>query len=147
MKKIFLPLVLSAMIGCSDHNDEKENDQRTMIGVWKLGKVEAYKSSTKQTETHIATGCSAESTHEFRQGEMTTVNYIQHNDTCAPDETVTRKYTYDKKTQKFWYEGEYDYPYIVSQLTSTQMIMESHVEDIDDDGINDVIKYYFQRIK
>lgn len=147
MKKIFLPLTLFAMMGCSDNNDEKEDDQRTMIGTWKMTKVEAYKSSIKEMETRVPTGCDAEMTNEFRSGDMTTIHFTKKNNVCVPDETVTRKYTYDQQSKKFWYEEEDDYPYRVPQLTATQMILESNVDDIDGDGINDIIKYYFQRIK
>ncbi|SHF23278.1 lipocalin family protein [Chryseobacterium vrystaatense] len=147
MKKLFLPLAVLSTMGCSHHNEDPEDDQRTMLGMWKMSKVEVYKSSTKQTEVHLTTGCDAESTHEFRGTDMTTVNYTKNNNDCIPDETVTRKYTYNQKTQKFWYEGEQDYPYIVSQLTAVNMIFESSVEDFDEDGINDVVKYYFLKIK
>ncbi|PIF44593.1 lipocalin-like protein [Chryseobacterium sp. 52] len=147
MKKILLPLALFAIMGCNGHDEDREDDQPTMKGMWKMNKVEAYKSSIKQTETKISTGCSAENTHEFRSADMTTVNYAKQNNECAPYETVTRKYTYDQKTKKFWYEGEQDYPYIVSQLTSVSMIFESNGDNIDGDGKNDVVKYYFDRIK
>lgn len=57
-----------------------------------------------------------------------------------------KDYTYDKATKNFWYKGEADYPYIISKLTQKEMVMEDHMEDIDSDGIKDVVKRFFTRI-
>lgn len=142
MKKIFLPFIVFSVVSCNNDNDP----ETTLTGKWKMYKAEVYKSSTKQTETHIPAGCDLEDTHEFRSTNMTTVNYGMKENVCVPLETITRNYTYDNVTKQFWYEGEETFPYQISKLTQTDMIIEDHMDDSDKDGELDVIKRYFRRI-
>ncbi|SIT21170.1 hypothetical protein SAMN05421786_10966 [Chryseobacterium ureilyticum] len=78
---------------------------------------------------------------------MTSITFAPENNNCVQTDVVTRNYTYDPVSKKFWYEAEQDFSYIISQLTQTDMVFEDHLADVDGDGIKDVIKFYFRRIK
>ncbi|ATN04227.1 hypothetical protein CRN76_01725 [Chryseobacterium indologenes] len=145
MKKIFLSSAILSILACSSSNDEVQPVQASMIGKWKLNKVEVYNSKSNQTVTHVTTGCDKESIHEFKEKEMTSTTFAPENGSCVKTDVVTRKYTYDPVTRKFWYEEEKDYFYIVSQLSQADMIFEDTIQDFDGDGVNDRAKYFFTK--
>ncbi|MDQ1805806.1 lipocalin family protein [Chryseobacterium sp. PTM-20240506] len=149
MKRIFLPLALLSMLACgsdSETLDTIDPNVGTIIGKWYIEKSELYTSKDHQTKTNFSTDCQKKSTHEFRQTNMTSTTYAQQSTTCIQTDVVTRNYTFDKPTGQFWYEGEQDYPYFVTKLTQSEMIMEDRTQDMDGDGINDVIRRFFTRI-
>ncbi|WP_345990383.1 hypothetical protein AAEU33_00355 [Chryseobacterium sp. Chry.R1] len=76
---------------------------------------------------------------------MTSTTYGQQGTACIQTDVVTRNYTFDKPTGQFWYEGEQDYPYFVTKLTQSEMIMEDRTQDMDGDGTNDIIRRFFTR--
>ncbi|MET3038478.1 lipocalin family protein [Chryseobacterium sp. NRRL B-14859] len=147
MKKLFLPFALVSLIACSNDDD---NDQpaakASIIGKWYMDKAEQYTSGNQQTKLYTSSECEKKSTHEFRKKDMTSTTFAPQNNTCIQTDVVTRNYTYNPETKNFWYEGEEDYPYVISQLTQTDMVLEDHTEDIDGDGIKDVIRRYLKRI-
>lgn len=145
MRKMLLPLALFSIVGCNN-NDDVPNIDASLIGRWTISKAEVYRSTTQQTSIEQSTGCNAKSTHEFQEKTMISTTYGLKDNVCAPLEAVVKDYTYDKATKNFWYKGEADYPYIISKLTQKEMVMEDHMEDIDSDGIKDVVKRFFTRI-
>lgn len=148
MKKIFLMFAaFSAMVSCSSNDDEAQTNNASIIGKWYIDKAEKYTSGNKKTEVKVFSECEKKGTHEFREKDMTSTTFAPENNNCVQTDIVTRTYTFDPVSKKFWYEDEKDFPYTISQLTQTDMVLEDHLEDIDGDGIKDVIKFYFKRIK
>ncbi|SDJ67609.1 lipocalin family protein [Chryseobacterium jejuense] len=148
MKKLFLLLVVfSAIVSCSSNDDEPQTNNASIIGKWYIDKAEKYTSGNKKTEVKAFSECEKKGTHEFREKDMTSTTFAPENNNCVQTDVVTRNYTYDPTSKKFWYENEKDFPYIISQLTQTDMILENHLDDVDGDGIKDVVKFYFKRIK
>lgn len=147
MKKVFLPLTLFSMIACgSDSEFFNSSNDSSIIGKWYIEKVEIYKSKNQQTQTIISTECEKKSTHEFRPTNMTSTTFAPQGNDCIQTDVVTRNYTFNTSNKQFWYEGEQNYPYYITQLEQTDMVMEDRLEDFDNDGINDVIRRYFKRI-
>lgn len=147
MKKIFLPFAVLSIMACSSNDEESQTNNASIIGKWYIEKAEKYTSGNKKTEVNISSGCKKESTHEFTEKSIVSITFSPENNSCVQTDVVTRNYTYDPVSKKFWYEGEKDFAYTVSQLTQTNLVLEDHFEDIDGDGIKDVIKFYFKRIK
>lgn len=147
MKKIFLSLIVLSFIGCNSNDDDVQtNNQASIIGKWYIEKAEVYKSSNQQTQTSISTDCQKKSTHELKQANMTSISFAQTGNTCVQTDVVTRNYTFDKPNMKFWFEDEVDYPYFVTQLAQNDMVMEDRTEDIDGDGIKDIIRRFYKKI-
>ncbi|AZA92587.1 Uncharacterised protein [Chryseobacterium nakagawai] len=148
MKKLFLPFALLSIVACSSSNDdEPQTNNVSIVGKWYMESAEKYTSKDKKTTFYTPEGCDKKDTHEFKEKDMTSITFASHNNTCIQTDVVTRNYTYDPVSKKFWYEGEEDYPYTISQLTQTNMVIEDRIDDLDGDGINDVIKRYFKRIQ
>lgn len=148
MKKIFLSFfVFSVIVSCSSKDDETQANNASIVGKWYIDKAEKYTSGNKQTEVQVFSECEKKSTHEFREKDMTSITFAPENNNCVQTDVVTRNYTYDPVSKKFWYEAEQDFSYSISQLTQTDMVFEDHLADVDGDGIKDVIKFYFRRIK
>ncbi|MBV8326163.1 lipocalin family protein [Chryseobacterium sp.] len=147
MKKLFLPFALVSIVACSSStDDETQTSDASITGKWSLDKAEQYMSKNKETKVYNPSECEKKSIHEFRLKDMTSTIFEPVNNICEQTDVVTRKYTYNAMTKKFWYEGEEDYPYTISKLTSTDMVMEDHTNDTDGDGIPDVVKRYLKRI-
>lgn len=147
MKKLFLPFAILSIVACSSNDDEPQANNASIVGKWSIDKAEQYTSGNKKTVVHTPSECEKKSTHEFGAKNMTSTTFAPENDKCVQTDVVTRNYTYDPVSKKFWYENDKDFPYIVSQLTETDMVFEDHLEDVDGDGIKDVKTWYFKRIK
>jgi hypothetical protein len=147
MKKIILPLMLFSFFGCNN-NDEDQNfsNKASIIGKWYIEKSEIYRSLNQQTQTTFSTDCQKMSTHEFTSSHVISISFAQNNSTCEKTDAVTKKYTFEKGNGKFWFEGEENYPYFVTQLTFTDMAMEDRTQDFDSDGTNDVVRRFYKRI-
>ncbi len=147
MKKIFFPFAVLSIMACSSNDDAPQTNNASIVGKWYIDKTEKYTSGNKKTEVNTSSGCEKESTHEFTEKSMISTTFSPKNNSCVQTDVVTRNYTYDPVSKQFWYEGEKDFPYTISQLTQTDMVLEDHLEDVDGDGIKDVIRFYFKRIK
>lgn len=147
MKKIFLPFILFSIVSCNN-NDEVENvsNKASMIGKWYIEKSEIYRSLNQQTQTSFSTDCQKTSTHEFTSSHVISISFAQNNNTCVKTDAVTKKYTFDKGNGKFWFEGEENYPYFVTQLNLTDMVVDDRTQDFDGDGIKDVLRRFYKRI-
>ncbi|MDF2932328.1 MAG: hypothetical protein K0R36_1659 [Chryseobacterium sp.] len=147
MKKLFLSLVLFSTIGCNSNDDViQTNNEASIIGKWHIEKAEIYKSANQQTQTNFSTDCEKKSTHEFKQTNMISITFAQSNNACVQTDLVTRNYTFDKVNMKLWFEGEENYPYFVTSLTQNDMVMEDRTEDIDGDGIKDIIRRFYKKV-
>ncbi|MBK1895171.1 lipocalin-like domain-containing protein [Chryseobacterium paridis] len=149
MKRIFLSTALLSILACGSDNevlDIIDPNAGSIRGKWYIGKSEVYTSKDQQTKTSFPTECQKKSTHEFKQTNMTSTTFAPQGNSCVQTDVVTRNYTLEKSTMKFWYEGEQDYPYFITKLTQAEMIMEDRTQDVDGDGTNDIIRRFFARI-
>ena len=147
MKRIFLSFAILSIVGCSSTNDdEPQTSNVSLVGKWYIAKAEHYTSADKKTVTYNPSECEKKSTHEFQEKNMTSTTFAPENNNCVKTDVVTRNYTYDPASKKFWYENDKDFPYIIPELTKTDMVMEDHLDDVDGDGIKDVKRWYFKRI-
>ncbi|WP_346986283.1 lipocalin family protein [Chryseobacterium sp. POE27] len=147
MKKIILPFILFLIISCSS-NDEDQNfsNKTSIVGKWYIEKSEIYRSLNQQIQTSFSTECQKISTHEFTSSHLISISFAQNNNTCEKTDAVARKYTFEKGSGKFWFEGEENYPYFVTKLTPTDMVMEDRTQDFDGDGTKDILRRFYKRI-
>lgn len=147
MNKIILSFVLFSAISCTG-NDEEQNlsNKASIVGTWYVEKTEIYRSLNQQTQTSFSTDCQKISTHEFTSSHVISISFAQNNNTCEKTDAVTKKYTFEKGNGKFWFEGEENYPYFVTKLTLTDMVMEDRTQDFDGDGNKDVLRRFYKRI-
>ncbi|WP_051289190.1 lipocalin family protein [Chryseobacterium daeguense] len=147
MKKLFLLLILCSIVSCNN-DDEVQNDSNkaSIIGKWYIEKSEIYRSLNQQIQTTYSTDCQKMSTYEFTSSHAISISYAQNNNICEKTDAVARKYTFDKGNGKFWFEGEENYPYFVTKLTLTDMVIEDRAQDFDGDGTNDKIRRFYKRI-
>lgn len=147
MKKLFLSLVLFSIIGCNSNDDDiQTNNKASIVGKWYIEKTEIYRSLKQQTQTSFSTDCQKISTHEFTSSHVISISFAQNNNTCEKTDAVTKKYTFEKGNGKFWFEGEENYPYFVTKLTLTDMVMEDRTQDLDGDGTKDVLRRFYKRL-
>ncbi|WP_415326008.1 lipocalin family protein [Chryseobacterium sp. MMS23-Vi53] len=147
MGKIFLSVILLSIISCSS-DDEVQNsgDKPAIVGKWYIEKSEIYKSLNPQIQTLYSTDCEKMSTYEFTPSHVMSITFAQSNNTCVKTDAVARKYMFNKGNGKFWYEGEENYPYFVTKLTLSDMVMEDRTQDFDGDGIKDILRRFYKRI-
>ncbi|ASW74498.1 hypothetical protein IQ37_19775 [Chryseobacterium piperi] len=148
MKKIFLSLALVSMAACgsdSETLDIIDPNEASIIGKWYIEKAEVYRSGSQQTQTSFSSECEKKRTHEFKTTNMTSITFAPEGNNCVQTDVVTRNYTFDKANMKFWYEEEQDYPYFITQLTQSNMVMEDRTQDVDGDGTKDIIRRFFNK--
>lgn len=147
MNKIVLSFLLFSLISCSSNDEEQDLSNKALIvGKWYVEKAEIYRSLNQQTQTSFSTDCQKMSTHEFTATHLISISYAQINNTCEKTDAVTKKYIFDKGNGKFWFENEENYPYFVTQLNQTDMVMEDRTQDFDGDGTKDVLRRFYKRI-
>ncbi|SEM69932.1 Lipocalin-like domain-containing protein [Chryseobacterium taichungense] len=147
MNKIFLSFLLFSLISCSSNDEEQDfSNKASIVGKWYVEKAEIYRSLNQQTQTSFSTDCQKMSTHEFTATHLISISYAQINNTCEKTDAVTKKYIFDKGNGKFWFENEENYPYFVTQLNQTDMVMEDRTQDFDGDGTKDVLRRFYKRI-
>lgn len=146
-QKLILLLALFSITACRNNDDDKAASigDLSILGKWYIDKGQIYTSSNQETETSFSSECEKKSTHEFKQTVVTSISYGLSNNICIPTDTVTKNYTFDKPNMKFWYEGEQNYPYFITQLTKTEMVVEDRTQDLDGDNIKDIIRRFFKR--
>ncbi|KQT25970.1 hypothetical protein ASG22_04560 [Chryseobacterium sp. Leaf405] len=146
MKKLFLPFILFLIVSCNSDDEVQDTGNKASItGKWYIEKSEIYRSSNQQIQTSFSTDCEKTGTHEFTSSHVISISFAQNNNTCVKTDALTKKYTFDKGNGKFWFEGEENYPYFVTQLT-TDMIVEDRTQDFDGDGTKDVLRRFYKRI-
>ncbi|MBP2619280.1 lipocalin family protein [Chryseobacterium jejuense] len=144
MKKIFLVLAaFSAIASCSSDDSTPEPN---VIGMWKIGKSITYQTSTQENITNEPKGCSVMNTIDFTESDARVVGYAANDNKCIEDHIVTMKYTYNPKTKQMIFYDDMNIPYTVTELTKTNMIIEGKM-NVDMDGVVDIIKTYFTRVK
>lgn len=147
MKKLILPLVLFSVMSCgSSDEDVDPGNKASIIGKWSVEKSEIYRSLNQQIQTSYPTDCQKAGTQEFTATHLISISYAEINNTCEKTDAFTRKYTFNKGDGKFWFEGEENDPYFITQLSQTGMVIEDRMQDFDGDGTNDVLRRFYKRI-
>ena len=57
-----------------------------------------------------------------------------------------RTYAFNKENMTFTQDGYTDYPYYIIKLNNSEMVFEYRLDDLDSDGKNDIIRYYFVKL-
>ncbi len=147
MRKLIFPLLLLSVASCgSSDEDQDPGPKASIIGKWSVEKAEIYKSSNQQILTSYSTDCQKVSTYEFTSSHLISISYADNNNTCVKTDVSTRKYSFDKGDGKFWFEGEEKYPYFITKLTASDMVIEDRAQDFDGDGTKDVLRRFYKRI-
>lgn len=89
------------------------------------------------------------SIYDYQENQVVRVSslFSEKNGACSLGETTAQKYFFNAQNMTFWYEGEEDYPYHITKLTASELVIEDRAEDRDNDGKPDVLTRYFTRIK
>ncbi|SIT21163.1 Lipocalin-like domain-containing protein [Chryseobacterium ureilyticum] len=144
MKIFFLSLaIFSAIVSCSDDDVAPEP---TIVGTWRIGKSITYQTSTEKTITQEPNGCNVLNTIDFSEYEARLVRYAAKDNKCVEDFAVTMKYSYNPQTKKMKLEDDMNISNTVIELTKMNMVIEERL-DIDMDGVPDIIKTYFTKVK
>jgi len=147
MKRIILSFVLLSLISCNGNDEDQElSNKASIIGEWYIEKAEIYRSLNQQIQTSFSTDCEKKSTYEFTSDHLLSIIYAQNNNTCVKTDAGTKKYIFDKGNGKFWFENEENYPYFVTKLTATDMVVEDRSQDFDGDGTKDVLRRFYKRV-
>ncbi|MGE4515155.1 MAG: lipocalin family protein [Chryseobacterium sp.] len=147
MNKIILSFLLLTVVSCNGSDEDQDiSNKASIIGEWYIEKAEIYRSLNQQIQTSFSTDCEKKSTYEFTSSHLLSITYAQNNTTCVKTDAVAKKYTFDNGNGKFWFEGEENYPYFVTQLNQTDMVMEDRTQDFDGDGTKDVLRRFYKRI-
>lgn len=143
-----LSLIVLSVISCNGNDDDQAlSNKASIIGEWYIEKAEIYRSLNQQIQTSFSTDCQKMSTYEFTATHLLSITYAQNNNTCVKTDTAAKKYTFDKGNGKFWFENEENYPYFVTKLNETDMVVEDRTQDFDGDGTKDVLRRFYKRIK
>lgn len=147
MKKLILGLILFSVISCSrTDEDQNSSNKASIIGKWFVEKAEIYRSLNQQIQTSYSTDCQKMSTHEFTFTHLISISFAEINNTCEKTDAFTSKYSFDKGNGKFWFEGEENDPYFITQLSQTDMVIEDRTQDFDGDGTKDILRRFYKRI-
>lgn len=147
MNKIILSLIVLSIISCNGSDEDQDlGNKASIIGEWYIEKAEIYRSLNQQIQTSFSTDCQKMSTYEFTATHLLSIMYAQSNNTCVKTDSEAKKYTFDKGNGKFWFENEENYPYFVTKLDETDMVVEDRTQDFDGDGTKDVLRRFYKRI-
>ncbi|PIE50877.1 MAG: hypothetical protein CSA38_00915 [Flavobacteriales bacterium] len=154
MKKIlFLGLALATLTACrkdDDKKDEPKEEQSLLIGTWKREKI-AIVSGGSNTDLYaeVADECTGKSTLDFRVDnnvESHSYAWNQDNTECQDLGKDTTPYSYNEETKKMTITGdEGDQVVDVKTLTSTKLVLEFQMEDLDSDGVADYAQIEFKK--
>ena len=146
MKKLIWVLAVFSVISCGGNDEDQDpGPKASIIGKWSVEKAEIYKSSNQQILTSYSTDCQKTGTYEFTSSHLISISYADSNNTCVKTDASTRKYTFDKGNAKFWFENEEKYPYFITKLTASDMVIEERMQSCDGDGTRDVLRRFYKR--
>ena len=152
MKKNFLLAFATIFLLTSCGNDDNENNQngiKPIVGTWKMSKTMIISGSnnTILRSTHI-TGCEAQNTFEFGQNQNFSIKYYTKNNIeCIADgfDIGTYQYSENSKMLTFTYSDSVVESAVVHSLSTTEMMTVDHIEDYNDDGVNDTSVIVFKK--
>lgn len=152
MKKNFLLAFAIILLFSSCGNDDNENNQniiKPIVGTWKMSKTMIISGSNNAIlQSTLITGCEAQNTFEFGENQNFSIKYYTKNNIeCIADglDTGTYQYSENSKMLTFTYSDSIVESAVVHSLNTTEMMTVDHVEDYNDDGVNDTSVILFKK--
>ncbi|WP_265429687.1 lipocalin family protein [Chryseobacterium sp. YIM B08800] len=152
MKKSFLLAFVTIFLFSSCSNDDNENNQtaiKPIVGTWKMSKTMMISGSNNAIlQSSSVTGCEALNTFEFGQNQGFSIKYYTKNNMeCIADgfDTGTYQYSENSKMLTFTYSDSVVESAVVHSLSSTEMMTVDHIEDYNNDGVNDTSVLLFKK--
>lgn len=143
MKKLILLAAVSLLAVTSCKKDDEE--MISITGTWKLSKNEV-KFGNGTNESQTPNSCEAQTYFDFgNDGKLTSKVYEKVGTTCTSD-TYTGTYSYDADKHLLTVtESGYTNTNEVITLTASELVIQTDIDDFDDDGKNDKVYTYFAR--
>ncbi|MDY0932021.1 lipocalin family protein [Chryseobacterium sp. CFBP8996] len=152
MKKNFLLAFATIFLLTSCGNDDNENNQnaiKPIVGNWKMSRTMMISGSNNAIlRSSPVSGCEALNTFEFGQNQSFSIKYYTKNNMeCIADgfDTGTYQYSENSKMLTFTYSDSMVESSVVHSLNSIEMMTVDHIEDYNDDGVNDTSVILFKK--
>lgn len=150
MKKIYLLGALSLLL-FSCKNDDDDNTMASIVGDWKLSKIEVVSGSNNNDILYSenVVGCNANTSFEFKNdGNYEFKYYYKSGNQCELDYVYSGLYNYDRTAQtisvKETTSNSSDI-YKVEKLNSNELVISELTYDQDNDDIDDKEVYYLHK--
>jgi hypothetical protein len=152
MKKNFLLAFATLFLFSSCSNDDNENNQnviKPIAGIWKMSKTMIISGSNNAIlQSGNITGCESLNTFEFGQNQNFNIKYYTKNNVeCIADgfDTGTYQYSENSKMLTFTYSDSIVESFVVHSLNNAEMMTVDHIEDYNNDGVNDTSVIVFKK--
>lgn len=152
MKKNFLLAFATMLLFSSCGNDDNDNNQnaiKTIAGNWKMSRTMMISGSNNAIlQSSPVTGCEALNSFEFGQNQSFSIKYYTKNNIeCIADgfDTGTYQYSENSKMLTFTYSDSVVKSVVVYSLNSTEIMTVDHIEDYNNDGVNDTSVIVFRK--
>jgi len=152
MKNNILLAFATLFLFSSCGNDDNENNQniiKPIVGTWKMSKTMMISGSNNTIlQSSPVTGCEALNTFEFGQNQSFSIKYYTKNNIeCIADgfDIGTYQYSENSKMLTFTYSDSVVESAVVHSLSTTEMMTVDHIEDYNDDGVNDTSVIVFKK--
>ncbi|MGO4708722.1 lipocalin family protein [Chryseobacterium sp. 2TAF14] len=152
MKKNFLLAFATLFLFSSCSNDDNENNQnvvKPIAGIWKMSKTMIISGSNNAIlQSGNITGCESLNTFEFGQNQNFHIKYYTKNNVeCIADgfDTGTYQYSENSKMLTFTYSDSIVESFVVHSLNNAEMMTVDHIEDYNNDGVNDTSVIVFKK--
>lgn len=152
MKKNFLLAFATLLLFFSCGSDDNENNQnaiKPIVGNWKMSKTMMISGSNNAIlQSSPVTGCETLNTFEFGQDQGFSIKYYTKNNIeCIADgsDTGTYQYSENSKMLTFTYSDSMVRSVVVYSLNNTEIMTVDHIEDYNNDGVNDTSVILFKK--
>ncbi|REC53731.1 hypothetical protein DRF62_12265 [Chryseobacterium piscium] len=152
MKKNFLLAFATLLLLSSCGNDDNENNQnviKPIVGSWKMSKTMMISGANNAIlQSSPVSGCEALNTFEFGQNQSFSIKYYTKNNMeCITDgfDTGTYQYSENSKMLTFTYSDSMVKSVVVYSIDSAEIMTVDHIEDYNDDGVNDTSVILFKK--
>lgn len=152
MKNNILLAFATLLLFSSCGNDDNENNQnliKPIVGTWKMSKTMMISGSNNAIlQSTPVRGCEALNTFEFGQNQSFSIKYYTKNNIeCIADgfDIGTYQYSENSKMLTFTYSDSVVESAVVHSLSTTEMMTVDHIEDYNDDGVNDTSVIVFKK--
>ena len=152
MKKNFLLAFATMLLFSSCGNDDNDNNQnaiKPIVGNWKMSRTMMISGSNNAIlQSNPVTSCEALNSFEFGQNQSFSIKYYTKNNIeCIADgfDTGTYQYSENSKMLTFTYSDSVVKSVVVYSLNSTEIMTVDHIEDYNNDGVNDTSVIVFRK--
>jgi len=141
MKKLILCALAAGFVfnSCSNDDEDDQNNEFSMIGVWHPSREIVVSGSTGITLSNTDySPCYRSSTLDFKSNNTVVSNIFENNSlgNCVSTGIETLPYTYDHSQTKLVIDGE---NIEIISRTQNELQFVSYYDDEDGDGIDDKI--------